>query len=104
LALLLLRDRDPIWVRRGLAIANLENGQFDFRDSIVSLVILRAATESIDLDPVPEFNKTIKSCEKSMIGILENARDHHPQNVRELLRIFGPDELKPRRQRKPNAS
>jgi hypothetical protein len=104
LALLLLRDSDPIWVRRGLAIANLENGQSDFRDSIVSLVILRAAAESIGLDPVPEFNETIKDCEKSMIGILENARDHHPQDVRCILRTFGPDELKPTRQRNPNAS
>jgi hypothetical protein len=101
-AVLLIREREPIWLRRGLEIAILESGRFDYRDSICSLVILRAAAESIGLDPIPDFDKAIRHCDSSMEHILQNARDHLPKDVRDILRMFGPDDLKTKRSRKSN--
>ncbi len=99
-AVLLIREREPIWLRRGLEIAILESGRMDYRDSICSLVILRAAAESIGFDPIPDFDKALRHCDPTMEHILLNARDHLPKNVGVILRMFGPDELKTKRSRK----
>jgi hypothetical protein len=92
-ALLILSEPEEKWLNRGLAIASLENAEFDFRDSIVSLVILRAAAEKVGLDPVPYFNAAIVDCDPAFVSTLENARDHKPKDVRDLLRMFGPPQL-----------
>ena len=92
-ALLILSEPEEPWLSRGLAIASLENAEFDFRDSIVSLVILRTAAEQVGLDSVPYFNAAIADCDPAFVSTLENARDHKPKDVRDLLRMFGPPQL-----------
>lgn len=98
LSILILREKDPSWLRRGLDIACIENGRFDYRDSIVSIVILRSAAERSGIDPVPYFDEAIRNCDKGFVDVIENARDHRPKDVRDLLRAFGPPALKPKRQ------
>lgn len=102
LAIMILQEKDPIWLRRGLAIACLENGSFDFRDSIVSLVILRSAAEQSGIDPIQYFDDALGTCEKEFVHVIENARDHKPKDVRDILREFGPPALKPKRRNRSN--
>lgn len=96
----LLTDPDPRWIRRGLAVACIENGRCDFRDMIASLVILRSAAEQMKVDPHPYFCDALHQCEESFTHIIENARDHKEKDMRDILREFGPPELKPKRRKK----
>jgi len=96
LALQLLETPDQLWLQRGLAIACLENAEDDYRDSIVSLVILRAAAEQVGLDTRPAFTAAMAECDPQFVSTLQNARDHRPSDVRATLRAFGPPQLKPR--------
>lgn len=96
MALPVLRERDAKWLERGLFVAAIEDGRFDFRDLIVSLVILRAASEQIGLDCHSYFNYIIEHCSLSSVGTFANARDHSPSNVSDLLQSFGPPELLPK--------
>ena len=100
MALQILKTKDARWLISALRIACVENAMFDFRDSIVSLVIVRAAAESVSIDPVPHFAEALSQCDTEMAATLTNARDHRPNDVRDILREFGPSELKPERQRK----
>lgn len=100
MALQILKKKDAHWLISALRIASLENATYDFRDSIVSLVIARAAAESVSIDPTPHFTKALSQCDPEMVPTLTNARDHRPNDVRDILREFGPPELKPRRKRK----
>ncbi len=96
----ILKTRDARWLITALRIASLENAMFDFRDSIVSLVIVRAAAESASIDPMPHFATALAQCDAKMASTLSNARDHRPSDVRDILREFGPPELKPKPKRK----
>lgn len=100
LAILLLDDLNPRWLKRGLAIACVENGRFDFRDTITSLVILRAASEQAGIDPLPYFDDALSHCDHRVKHMIENARNHEPSDMRDILREFGPPELKPKRRKK----
>ena len=102
MALQILETKDPRWLISALRIASLENATFDFRDSIVSLVIARAAAESVSIDPAPHFAKALLQCDSEMVATFTNARDHRPSDVRDILREFGPPQLKPKRKRKPS--
>jgi len=101
MALQVLASADPIWLVRALNIASLENGGYDYRDSIVSLVLVRAAAEQAGIDPAEYFNAAIADSDQQMRPHFENARDHRPSDVRDILRYFGPTELKPRRKPPP---
>ena len=100
MSLQIMETWDPIWLVRALAAASLENAQFDYRDSIVSLVIARAGAESVDIDPLAYFESAIDKCDPEMVPMFTNARDHRPNDVRDILREFGPPELKPKRKRR----
>lgn len=100
MALKILATKDPHWLVSAFRIASLENATFDFRDSIVSLVIARAAAESVSIDPLPHFAKALTQCDSKMVSTFTNARDHRPSDVRDILREFGPPELKPKRKRR----
>jgi predicted RNA-binding Zn ribbon-like protein len=99
MALRILETEDPRWLVSAFNIASLENATIDFRDSIVSLVIARAAAESVSIDPLPHFAKAISQCDSEMVSTFTNARDHRPSDVRDILREFGPPQLKPKRKR-----
>lgn len=100
MALKILETKDPRWLISAIQIACLENAKIDFRDSIVSLVIARAAAEAVSIDPLPHFAKAIAQCDPEMVSTFTNARDHQPSDVRYILREFGPPQLKPKRKRK----
>ncbi|NQT12703.1 MAG: hypothetical protein HQ582_08140 [Planctomycetes bacterium] len=100
LSIILFAEPDPTWIRRGLAIACIENGRFDFRDLIVSLVILRSAAEQMHVDPLPYFGDALLHCDEPVVHIIEDARDHREKDVRDILREFGPPALKPKRRKK----
>lgn len=100
LAILILKTSDPIWLRRALTIAAIENGRSDFRDLIVSLVIARAAAERVDMDYVAQFNWCLDAFTPASKGSFTNARDHAECDVRDILRNFGPPELLPKRRKR----
>ncbi len=55
MAIQILETKDSHWLVSALNIASLENTAYDYRDSIVSLVIARAAAESVSIDAMPYF-------------------------------------------------
>lgn len=83
---------DVDWLKKGLAAASIENGQFDFRDTIVSLVLLRYAAEKAGIDARQHFDETIAISDKAVVSSLENARDHRPGDMRDIIYQFGPRE------------
>lgn len=95
----ILETGDSVWLVRALAAASLENARCDYRDAIVSLVIARAGAEAVGIDPVPHFNDALSKCDPVMIPTFTNARDHQPKDMRDILREFGPPQLKPKRRK-----
>ncbi len=89
---ILIEDRDDVpWLRRGLAMAAIENGRgADYRDLIVSLVILRHGAERVGIKTRKHFNEAIKMAEPEVRDILRNARDHRESDVKLTIREFGP--------------
>jgi hypothetical protein len=89
-AILIEGKTDVQWLRRGLAIAAIENGRDDFRDLIVSLVILRHGAERVGIKTRKHFNDTLKVAAEEVHDTLKNARDHRESDVRITVREFGP--------------
>jgi hypothetical protein len=81
---------DIEWLRRGLAIAAIEGGRVDYRDTIVSLVLLRYASERAGIDPRPEFDEAMNLAEECATESFENARDHDDSDVEYTVSAFGP--------------
>lgn len=85
---------DVQWLRRGLAIAAVEGGRRDYRDTIVSLVLLRYAAERVDIafDPLyrqiqgPEYSSPENK------PLFENARTHAAKDVAYTVAAHGPKE------------
>lgn len=90
-ARLIVTKDDVGHLKLGLAAAAIEGGRWDYRDLIVSLVILRFAAERVGIDHVPFFNEAIKTVSmETNEAIFTNARDHSPENVEYTIRSFGP--------------
>ncbi len=83
-------DGQVLMLRRGLAIAAIEGARFDYRDSIVSLVLLRYAAEKTEIDPKPYFRQ-IRNCVASEnIPYLDSALGHSREAMLATVRSFGP--------------
>jgi glyoxylase-like metal-dependent hydrolase (beta-lactamase superfamily II) len=83
---------DVALVRRGLAIAAIEGGRRDYRDTIVSLVLLRHGAERAGLQVDPLFRE-IQGTEflaPENRAYFENARTHAAEDVAVTVRAFGP--------------
>ena len=91
-ALLIRSEEDVLWLRRGLAAAAIEGGGWDFRDTIVSLVILRYAAERAGIRTRPFFDEAIAVAAPESRDIFVNARDHSRADVAYTVREFGPPE------------
>lgn len=89
-AILMETKSDVQWLRRGLAIAAIENSCTDYRDLIVSLVILRHGAERAGIKTRTHFDDTIKVADEQIHGFLKNARDHRESDVKLTVRAFGP--------------
>jgi glyoxylase-like metal-dependent hydrolase (beta-lactamase superfamily II) len=99
-----LRSADDVdWMRRGLAIAAIEGGRSDYRDTIVSLVLLRYAAERVGISFDPLFRQ-IQSPEYSTPEnqpLFENARTHAAKDVATTVVAFGPQGWVEEVRRKP---
>ena len=88
-----LQSADDVeWMRRGLAIAAVEGGRRDYRDTIVSLVLLRYAAQRVDLSFDPLFlqiqGSRIHRPRKQ--APLRNARTHAAPDVASTVATYGP--------------
>jgi hypothetical protein len=81
---------DAIWLERGLSIASLEDAGLDYRDTIVSLVLLRYAAEQTGLDVRQFFSQAIETYAENLTGCLTNALHHGPLNTWKLICSYGP--------------
>ncbi len=89
-AILIENKGDVQWLRRGLAVAAIANGGFDYPDLIISLVILRHGAERVGIKTRKHFNDVIKITETDIHHVLRNARDHAESAVKATIREFGP--------------
>jgi hypothetical protein len=94
IAMLIVSQSDGNWLRRGLAVAAIENSSFDYRDLIVSLVILRYAAEQAGIKTRQYFNDTMKISDPIIHDVLRNARDHSESCVTQTIHAFGPPQWK----------
>jgi hypothetical protein len=89
-------DQDVAIVRRALAIAAIEGGRRDYRDTIVSLVLLRYGAEQagIRIDPLFREIQSEEFMAPENRSYFENARTHSPSAIASTIRAFGPEEWK----------
>lgn len=92
IAVIVEAEADARRVRAGLAIALIENARNDFRDLIVSLVILRHGAERGGIKCRPLFDEAIAMAAGAVRDCLINARDHSAKDVLITVREFGPPE------------
>jgi hypothetical protein len=78
---LILSEHDSRWLQIGIAAALIDGGRNDYRDLIVSLVLLRFAAELHEIDTKPFFNDAIQNADEKMRSILTNARDHKEADI-----------------------
>jgi cyclase len=89
----LVRSADDVaLIRRGLAIAAIEGARIDYRDTIVSLVLLRRGGEraGIKVDPLFREIQQGEFMAPENKPHFENARTHKPSDVAATIRAFGP--------------
>ena len=78
---LIQSEQDSRWLQIGIAAATIDGGRGDYRDLIVSLVLLRFAAELHEIDMKPFFDEAIQNTDEKMKSILINARDHKESDV-----------------------
>lgn len=88
--LLLMTAECGQWLDRGLAVASMVDAKCDFRDLIVSLVILRSLAMDAGMNTDVAFDAATTWSTDRMRGILLNARNHAASDVRLTLASFGP--------------
>lgn len=83
---------DTEWVRRALAVAAIEGGRSDYRDTIVSLVLLRYGAEQakIDVDRLFQEIQAPEYVAPENKPLFENARTHSPRDIAATVEAFGP--------------
>lgn len=81
---------DTVWFNRGLATASMVNANCDYRDLIVSLVLLRDSADRAGIQTTPAFNVALRWSTDQMHGILSNARDHSVSAICSTVAAFGP--------------
>ena len=89
-ARLIKGPQDAEWLTRGLVVAAIEGGRVDFRDTIVSLVILRYGAQRAGIRPRPYFTRVMKMAEGEARDVLANARDHDRADVLYTVAEMGP--------------
>jgi hypothetical protein len=89
IAVLIEHQKDNRWLEIGVASALMDGGRADFRDLIVSLVLLRFIAEKREIDTKPVFDRFIQSTNDNIRGILENVRDHSGSSVKFTVNTFG---------------
>ncbi len=85
-------DEDKRWFEIGLAAAMLDACRFDFRDTVISLVLLRFIAERRGIETKTIFDKFIEISEGHTREALKNARDHSEADILYTLRNCGSSE------------
>src|SRR6185436_16879774 len=87
-------QEDAAVIRRGLAIAAIEGARMDYRDTIVSLVLLRHGGEraGIKVDPLFREIQREEFIVPEIKPHFENARTHSASHIAATIRAFGPPE------------
>jgi hypothetical protein len=83
---------DERWFQIGIVSALLDGGRSDFRDLVISLVLLRFVAERRGIDIESVFNTFIPSADENTRGLLENVRDHPESSIHMTVQDFGPPE------------
>ena len=91
-SLLIEEPTDERPILRGLAVAAMIDVGCDFRDLIVSLVVLRASGDVAGIDSKEFFVKAEKWSTSRIHGVLQNARDHSDSDTAATLSSFEPPE------------
>ena len=79
-------------VNAGLSIANLVSKKDDFRDIIVSLVILKYAAEKLDIDIRSSMETAMINAIEAFRNILISTLNHNHSSVVWTIKNFGPTE------------
>lgn len=88
-----MADEDSaLLLRRGLAVAAIEGGRIDYRDTIVSLVLLRYGAELQKIDIQPYFSQIQEWVASETRPLFENARTHKQSDVLYTVKSSGPPE------------
>ena len=94
IGMLIHSQEDQKWLEIGIASALLDGGRADFRDLIVSLVLLRSMAEKREINTETILDNFIPSADDHMKGILENVRDHSRSDISYTVSTFGPAKSK----------
>ena len=78
------------WFNRGLATASMIDANCDYRDLVVSLVVLRSFAIDAGLDTDRKFDQAIEWSTDRMYDILTNARNHARESIDQTMAAFGP--------------
>ena len=89
-SLLIKTSDDQRSFNRGLAVAAILDGRCDYRDMIVSLVILRAAADSAGLDSGTSFDAALDWSSSQVHSVLRNAKNHSQPDIESTIAAFGP--------------
>jgi hypothetical protein len=89
--LLNLSNKDKM-VNAGWSIANLVSKKDDFRDIIVSLVILKYAADKSDIDIRPSLETAMINANEVFKNILTSTLNHNHSSVVWTVKNFGPTE------------
>jgi cyclase len=83
-------ENASLLLRRALAIAAIEGGRDDYRDTIVSLVLLRFAAEKQAVAVDAYFKQIEEHVATENRPLFENARTHAPTDIVTTVQAFGP--------------
>jgi cyclase len=83
-------ENSSLMLRRALAIAAIEGGRDDYRDTIVSLVLLRFAAEKHSAGVDKYFRQIQEHVATENRPLFENARTHSPEEIVITVEAFGP--------------
>jgi hypothetical protein len=77
-------------VRAGLAIASIEGGRYDFRDTIISLIVLRFAAERNGINFLVLIDTIIPVVRPESRSIFLNVKNHSETDMLFTVRRHGP--------------
>ena len=89
-SVLINNDDDQHLFNRGLAVASMINRGCDYRDLIVSLVILRSAADRAGLDSIASFDAALKWSSPALHDVFRNVQNHSKSAIESTLASFGP--------------
>jgi hypothetical protein len=83
---------DGEWLEIGIAATLIDGLRSDFRELIISLVLLRFAAESHGMSTKHFFDNVIQNTNEKIIEVLTNVRDHEKSSIHFTVQTFGDPE------------